>query len=158
MAAKRISYGLVMYRYGNQGLEILISHPGGPKYAKKDAGHWTIPKGGKDPHESELEAALREFKEETGLKVPENSMFIDLGSIVQKGGKHVRAWGVGCPWDPLPEPESQLVSVEWPPGSLQWMEVPEMDQIEFFPRDKACELVKQSQVPLLERLEDALRV
>lgn len=156
MAVKRISYGLVMYRYGDQGLEILISHPGGPKYAKKDAGHWTIPKGGKDSHESEREAALREFEEETGLKVPADSEFIDLGSIVQKGGKHVYAWAVSCPWDPLPEPESQLVSVEWPPGSQQWMEVPEMDRIEFFPVDAASVLLKQTQVPLIERLEEAL--
>ena len=156
MAVKRISFGLVMYRYGDQGLEILISHPGGPKYAKKNAGHWTIPKGGRDSQESELEAALREFEEETGLKVPASSEFIDLGSIVQKGGKHVRAWGVCCPWDPLPEPESQLVSVEWPPGSQQWMEVPEMDRIEFFPLAKAEELVKQTQVPLFERLEEFL--
>lgn len=145
-----------MYRHSDQGLEILISHPGGPKYAKKDAGHWTIPKGGRDPDESELDTALREFREETGLKVPVKSDFIDLGSIIQKGGKHVQAWGVLCPWDDLPEPASQLVSVEWPPGSQQWMEVPEMDRIEFFPIAKASKLVKQSQVPLFERLEEYL--
>jgi len=152
----RKSFGLVMYRRGDRGWEVLIAHPGGPYYVHKQEGHWTIPKGGQDAGESELEAAVREFYEETGLAIPEQSDFLDLGVIVQKGGKHVQAWGVGCPWEEVPPMESRMICIEWPPRSGQQLEVPEMDRSEFIPMERACQLIKSSQVPLLQRLERML--
>jgi len=90
MTKKRVSGGLLLYRHNGHSLEVLLAHPGGPFFSKKDEGHWTIPKGEPDKEEDLFIAAKREFEEETGI-VPKGD-FIELGSIIQKGGKEVFAW------------------------------------------------------------------
>ena len=137
-------------------MEVLLAHPGGPFFAKKDNGHWTIPKGEIEEDEDHLLTAIRELKEETGLEIDPRSKFIELGSIRQKGGKTVHAWGVqhDCP-NPL-ECETTF-HMEWPPRSGKWRTFPEIDRAEFFPIDQARQKIKETQIPLLERLETALK-
>lgn len=151
---KRISAGLLMYRIKENVPEVLLAHPGGPFFAKKDEGHWTIPKGEPDDAEDLLITAMREFKEETGI-TPVGD-FIPLGSIIQKGGKEVIAWAFE---GSLPDGfihECNLVEIEWPPRSGKLKEFPEVDKVEFFSAEKAKEKIKQAQIPLIERLEKYL--
>src|SRR5262245_46235136 len=95
----RVSAGLVLYRVAEGRLEVLLAHPGGPLFARKDAGYWTIPKGESHAGEDPLATAIREVEEETGIQVDPGSPFIDLGSVRQKGGKIVHAFGVASEWD-----------------------------------------------------------
>ena len=145
-----------MYRRRDGRLEVFLAHPGGPFFAKKDAGHWTIPKGEIEDGEDHLATAIREFKEEVGIDVDPKAKFIELGSIQQKGGKIVHAWGVeqDCP-DPF-ECKSNLFRVEWPPKSGNWQMFPEVDRAQFFSVDEAKLKIKETQRPLIERLEQAL--
>ena len=154
--AKRISAGIVLYRYdGAPGsLEVLLAHPGGPLYRNKDAGHWSIPKGEVDGDEALLEVARREFEEETGHPVPDGPA-IALGSIVQKGGKTVYAWAVQGTLDP-DTARSNEFEMEWPPGSGRRRSFPEIDRVAWFPPDEARRIVKPTQIPLLDRLEETL--
>lgn len=119
-----------MYRIKDGNIEILLAHPGGPYFSKKDDGHWSIPKGEPDEDEDLLVTAVREFKEETGINVSGN--FIPLGSIIQKGGKEVFAWGVegDVPKDFVHE--CNVIDIEWPPGSGNFEEYPEIDKVGFF--------------------------
>ena len=153
----RVSAGLLMYRVRHGRLEVFLAHPGGPFFARKDAGHWTIPKGEIEPQEHILATALREFKEEVGIEVDPRSPLIELGSIRQKGGKTVHAWGVEqcCP-DPI-ECKSICFSTEWPPGSGNWRDFPEVDRAQFFSLAEGRWRIKDTQIPLLERLEAALK-
>ncbi|HEY3251294.1 MAG TPA: NUDIX domain-containing protein [Ignavibacteria bacterium] len=149
--AKRTSAGLIMYRITNEKLEVLLAHPGGPFFTKKDEGHWSIPKGEPDGKEELLKAAIREFEEETGIK-PEGD-FIELGSIVQKGGKEVFAWAFE---GDLPNGfvhKCNTFKLEWPPKSGKIQEFKEIDNIEFFDVEAAKKKVKGTQIPLLGRLE-----
>lgn len=148
---KRISAGLLMYRIKENVLEVLLAHPGGPFFTKKDAGHWTIPKGEPDDAEDLLITAMREFKEETGI-TPAGD-FIPLGSITQKGGKEVVAWAFE---GNLPDGfvhECNVVEIEWPPRSGKIKEFPEVDKVEFFSAEKSKVKIKEAQIPLIERLE-----
>jgi predicted NUDIX family NTP pyrophosphohydrolase len=149
------SAGLLMYRRRARGLEVFLVHPGGPFFAKKDLGAWTIPKGEYLEGEQPLEAAKREFQEETGFPVPET--FLDLGSIKQAGGKIVAAWAFEGDCDP-----SKMISnhceVEWPPRSGRLIEIPEADRGEWFSIDEAKERIKSTQIPLLDRLLTALNL
>ncbi|MCI0745039.1 MAG: NUDIX domain-containing protein [Verrucomicrobia subdivision 3 bacterium] len=156
MASERVSAGLVMYRRRKGALEILLAHPGGPYFARKDEGHWSIPKGEIEPGEDPLRTAIREFEEEVGIAVDPASEFIDLGSIRQKGGKVVHAWGVegDCPDGHCIK--SNHFSVEWPPGSGKFQQFPEVDQAGFFTLPEAKKKVKATQIPLLERLASAI--
>ena len=148
----RISAGLVRYRRRKGRLEFFLAHPGGPFSGVKDEGHWTIPKGEPDPGEALLEVAKREFKEETGIEP--HGPYIELGSIVQKGGKQVFAWGFeGDGGDPI---RSNTFQMEWPPKSGTLCDFPEVDRAEFFPLDEARKKIKEAQFPLLERLAAAL--
>jgi predicted NUDIX family NTP pyrophosphohydrolase len=149
------SAGLLMYRRRPRGLEVFLVHPGGPFFAKKDLGAWTIPKGEYLEGGQPLEAAKREFQEETGFPVPET--FLDLGSIKQAGGKIVAAWAFEGDCDP-----SNMISnhceVEWPPRSGRLIEIPEADRGEWFSIDEAKERIKSTQIPLLDRLLTALNL
>lgn len=154
MKKKRVSAGILMYRMLNGELEVLLAHPGGPFFAKKDDGHWSIPKGEPDDDEDLLITAMREFKEETGMTAAGN--FVELGSIVQKGGKEVFGWAVE---GTLPEGFVHTCNefeMEWPPRSGKFVNFPEIDKIEFFTAAKAKEKVKAAQIPLIERLEEHL--
>jgi predicted NUDIX family NTP pyrophosphohydrolase len=151
--SNRISAGILLYRR-EPGVELLLAHPGGPYFANKDAGHWTIPKGEVEGGE-ELEAvARREFAEETGSEVPDGRL-IDLGSIVQKGGKTVHAWAVEGRLDPA-HARSNMILIEWPPRSRNQVPFPEIDRVEWFDADEARRRIKSTQIPLIDRLLEAL--
>ena len=144
-----VSAGLLLFRRGSTGLEVYLAHPGGPFWANKDEGAWTIPKGEPEMDEDQLAAARREFQEETGV-VPQPP-FLPLGCITQKSGKIVHAWA----WEgeatagPVP---SNKVKVVWPPGSGRWLSVPEVDRCEWFGLVEAARKINPAQAELLQRL------
>jgi predicted NUDIX family NTP pyrophosphohydrolase len=154
----RISAGLLMYRFKGGCLEVFLAHPGGPFFAHKDDGHWTIPKGEIGEGEDYRATAIREFKEEVCIDIDPNEHFIDLGSIRQKGGKTVHAWGVEQDWDDSRPFQSNTFSMEWPPRSGKLQEFPEVDRARFFATNEARRKIKESQIPLIERLEAAVGV
>ena len=149
------SAGLLMYRRRNGQLEVFLVHPGGPFWAKKDLGAWSIPKGEYAPDEDPLTAARREFTEETGFEP--SGDFIPLGTIQQAGGKLVSAWAVEGDCDPA-SIRSNLCLIEWPPRSGRKIEIPEVDRAAWFRLDEARERILKSQVAvldlLLQRLND----
>jgi predicted NUDIX family NTP pyrophosphohydrolase len=148
-----VSAGLLLFRRRGGSLEVLLAHPGGPFWANKDAGAWTVPKGVVEPGEDLLSAARREFGEETGLR-PEGP-FLPLGNVRQKGGKVVHAWA--CEGDADPGAlVSNKVSVEWPPGSGKRIEVPEIDRCGWFDPTVARAKLNPAQVEFLDRLVAAL--
>jgi predicted NUDIX family NTP pyrophosphohydrolase len=141
-----------MYSRTGQELRVLLAHPGGPYFAKKQDGAWGIPKGEFEGDESPVDAARREFFEETGFKVDVSSGFLELGSIVQRGGKTVYAWAFEGEWEPDRKAVSNTCFVQWPPDSDQWIEVPEIDDAGLFPLGVAKRLMRAEQWPLVERL------
>jgi predicted NUDIX family NTP pyrophosphohydrolase len=148
-----VSAGLLLFRRRGAVLELLLAHPGGPFWANRDAGAWTVPKGVVESGEDLLAAARREFGEETGLK-PEGP-FLPLGSIRQKGGKVVHAWA--CEGDADPSAlVSNKVLVEWPPGSGKRIEVPEVDRCAWFEPAVARAKLNPAQAEFVERLVAAL--
>ena len=152
----RTSAGLLVFRRRRSGqLEAFLAHPGGPLFAHKDDGHWTIPKGEVEPGEDLLAAAIREFKEEIGIAVSPHNSFLPLGCIQQKGGKWVHAWAVEQDWDEQPIRSNEF-EMEWPPGSGRMQRFFEVDRAQFFPFEVAKRKVKERQVPLLEELERAV--
>ena len=155
MAAARakLSAGLVMYR-GFPALEVFLIHPGGPFFAKKDLGAWSIPKGLIEPGEDPRLAALREFSEEVGL--PVTSELLELGSVTQKGGKRVSAWAFAGDAPPGYAPASNSFEIEWPPRSGRMRSFPEVDRAEFFPVEIARQKLIAAQVPFLDRLLEQL--
>jgi predicted NUDIX family NTP pyrophosphohydrolase len=140
-------------------LEVFLVHPGGPHFAKKDLGFWTIPKGEYLEGEEPLGAAKREFQEETSFEAAENfrGRFIDLGWVKQKGGKIVTAWAFEGDCDP-----SKLISneceVEWPPRSGRLIEIPEVDRGDWFSVGEGRERIKSTQEPFIDRLLSALDI
>lgn len=140
-----------MYRERKDQLEVLLVHPGGPLWEKKDQGAWTVPKGEYEENEEPLVAAQREFFEETGFIA--SGDFIELGSVRQKSGKVVIAWAFEGDCDP-----AQLVSnnceIEWPPKSKKRLEIPEIDRGRWFTLSTARQFIRLEQVPLLETLEN----
>jgi predicted NUDIX family NTP pyrophosphohydrolase len=153
--ASRVSAGILLFRRRPEGLEVLLAHPGGPLFARKDAGHWTIPKGEVEAGEELLAVARREFGEETGQAPPDGSV-IELGSIVQKGGKVVHGWAIEGDLDPTMA-VSNTFELTWPPGTGRRELFPEIDRVEWFGPDEARRRIKETQIPLIERLEAALR-
>jgi predicted NUDIX family NTP pyrophosphohydrolase len=143
-----------MYRRVGR-LEVFLVHPGGPFFAKKDLGAWTVPKGEYLEDEPPLEAAKREFQEETGF--PISGPFLDLGAITQKGGKIVTAWAFEGNCDPA-KMISNHCEVEWPPRSGRMIEIPEADRGAWFAIDEAKERIKAAQIPLVDRLLAALNL
>jgi predicted NUDIX family NTP pyrophosphohydrolase len=154
--AERTSAGILLYRRAAAGLEVLLGHPGGPYFAKKDAGHWTIPKGEPDGGTDLLAVAFREFAEETGLAIEPTAPAIRLGSIVQKGGKVVHAWAIEGELD-VTAARSNTFEVEWPPRSGRRATFPEIDRVAWLAPDEARRRIKPTQIPFIERLEAALR-
>jgi predicted NUDIX family NTP pyrophosphohydrolase len=152
---ERQSAGLLMYRFMEGRLEVFIAHPGGPFFAHRDANCWSIPKGEPSLEEDLLDAAQREFFEETGIAP--SGPFIPLGTIRQKGGKLVRAWAFAGELPPGHIHNCNTFSLEWPPGSGKQQEFPEIDRACFFPVNKARERLKERQHPFLERLQEALQ-
>jgi predicted NUDIX family NTP pyrophosphohydrolase len=133
---------------------VLLAHPGGPIFASRDEGHWTIPKGELDVDEPPISAARREFREETGLPPPDGE-WLELGSIVQKGGKVVHAWAVEG--DLRPEDVvSETFELEWPPRSGRRETHPEIDRVAWFGPAEARRRIKEAQIPLIDRLEALL--
>lgn len=138
-----------MYRIEDGAVQVLLAHPGGPFFAKKDDGSWSIPKGEPDDGEDLLQTACREFEEETGLTP--TGPYIPLQPIKQKGGKIVHAWAFEGDCDPSTL-KSNTFSMEWPPRSGRKMEFPEIDRSEFFDLDDAARKIKAGQESLLDEL------
>lgn len=154
--SSRVSAGILLFRAGDRGLEVLLGHPGGPYFAAKGDGHWTVPKGEVEGDEDLLAVALREFAEETGTALAVDPADLQpLGEIVQKGGKRVVAWAVEGDLDPSAA-RSNLFTMEWPPGSGRYAEYPEIDEVAWLTPAEARRRIKASQIPLIDRLEAAL--
>jgi len=151
--AGRVSAGLILYRTGPRGVEVLIAHMGGPLWAKKERG-WSIPKGEIDPGEEPLEAARREFREEVGAEPPDGEP-IELGEITQKSGKRVVAWAIEGDLDPADQ-VSVTCEIEWPPRSGRRIEIPEVDRVEWVAPEEAKRLVIAAQAELFDRLLESL--
>lgn len=147
---RSVSAGLMMYRRREGAVEVLLVHPGGPFWKKRDAGAWTIPKGEPSEGEALIAAARREFREETGLE-PSGEL-IELGVVRQKGGKEVHAWAFEGDCDPA-SLQSSTFSLEWPPRSGKWRDFPEVDRAEFFELSAAREKINPAQVALLDALQ-----
>ena len=150
----RISAGLVLYDFEGGSLRVLLTHPGGPFTKRKDVGHWSISKGEVDEGEDLLACAKRELLEETG-HVAGDGPFIPLGSIQQKGGKIVHAWGVAGHWDAT-HFTSNTFEQEWPLESGRIQTFPEVDRAEMLILQSALYRIKETQRPLLIRLAEAL--
>ena len=150
----RISAGILLWREGADGVEVLLAHQGGPYWVKKDLGHWTIPKGEVEPGEEFEAVARREFAEETGHDAPDQPL-IALGEITQKSGKLVLGWAVEGNLDPSTA-VSNTYEIEWPPRSGVIQTFPEIDRVEWFDLDQARRRLKAAQVPFLDRLQAAL--
>lgn len=151
----RVSAGLLIFRRKIDIVEFLLAHPGGPFFARKDDGVWTIPKGEVQPGEDLLTRAQIEFEEETGTKPSGN--FIPLGSIKQKGGKTVHAWAVEGDLPGQFELKSNLFEIEWPPRSGKLKEFPEIDRAEFFSGEIARRKINPAQIAFLDRLRATLQ-
>jgi len=144
------SAGLLLYRRRQRGIEVLLVHPGGPFWARKDEGAWSIPKGEHGPGEDPLAAARREFAEETGATAPAGE-FVALGAFRQSSGKIVEAWAVEGDFDPAAL-KSNAFTLEWPPRSGRMREVPEVDRAGWFAPEEAARKVLKGQRPILEAL------
>lgn len=147
--------GLLLFRRRPEGPEVLLVHLGGPFWARKDLGAWSIPKGELDPGENPLSAARREFQEETGVSPPGNPF--PLGQVKQPGGKVVHAWALEGDLDPA-SLTSNTFSVEWPKGSGQFRDYPEVDRAAWFTLPEARSRLLAAQVPFLDVLAAAPQV
>jgi predicted NUDIX family NTP pyrophosphohydrolase len=151
--AKR-SAGILLYRRGDDGVEVLLVHPGGPLWARRDAGAWSIPKGEYGDGEDPLAVALREFEEETGQSPPEGEL-VPLGEVRQKGGKVVSAWAAPGDLD-ADTITSNTFTMEWPPRSGTRREFPEVDRAGWFDLATAREKLLPAQAGLVDRLAERL--
>ena len=159
----RQSAGILLFRRRGSaadGLEVLHAHPGGPFFTNRDEGHWTLPKGEPDaPDEDLLAVARREFAEEVGHPAPaaqpDRAPPIALGTIVQKGGKVVHAWGLEGDLDPAVAVSNEF-EMEWPPRSGRSQTFPEIDRVAWFAPGEARRRLKPTQVPFVDRLEEHL--
>ena len=153
-SSRRRSAGLLVHRGAGAELEVLLVHPGGPMWSKRDAGAWSIPKGEYDSDEQPLAAARREFAEELGVAPPDGPAR-DLGEVRQKSGKVVHGWAVEGDLD-VSVISSNTVTVQWPPRSGQTLEIPEVDRAEWFGPELAREKINPAQAVLLDRLSHIL--
>ncbi|MBW8746104.1 MAG: NUDIX domain-containing protein [Acidobacteria bacterium] len=152
--AEKQSAGLLMYRLQHAVLKVFLVHPGGPYWSKKQAGHWTVPKGEFLDGEEPLAAAVREFREETGFEA--EAPFLPLGSIRQKSGKMVEAWAFRGDFE-ADKLVSNTCMVEWPPRSGKKIEIPEVDEGRWFNLQDAKEYLREAQWPFLDRLAEAIK-
>ena len=148
----RRSAGILLHRRGAAGLEVLLVHPGGPFWAKKDAGAWSIPKGEHNDGEDARACALREFEEETG-SAPAPGELTDLGTVRQKSGKVVQAWALAGDLD-AEAVRSNTFELEWPPRSGRRVQFPEVDRAGWFGLDEAREKINPAQAAFLDRLTE----
>jgi len=146
---RKLSAGLLMYRRRGRGVEVFLAHPGGPFWKNKDDGAWSIPKGEYSGGESALDAARREFREETGFEP--GTDFVALGEIRQPSGKIVSVWAFEGDCDAAMV-RSNTFSLEWPPKSGHQREFPEVDRADWFSLDAARVKLLKGQVPFLDRL------
>ena len=149
-----VSAGLLLFRRRNGQLEVFLAHPGGPFWARRDSGAWTIPKGVVDGGEDLLDAARREFLEETGIAAA--GPFETLGSIRQKAGKEVHA----SAWEGDADPSaitSNDTKAEWPRGSGTWLTFPEVDRCAWFDLETARRKINPAQAELIDRLEERVK-
>jgi predicted NUDIX family NTP pyrophosphohydrolase len=153
LGVPRTSAGLLMFRRSGGRLEVLLVHPGGPFWAKKDHGAWSIPKGEPAEGEDELTTARREFEEETSFRA--EGPFLPLGQVRQKGGKVVHAWAFEGDCDPETV-RSNTCRVQWPPGSGRWLVVPEVDRAAWFSPEEARRRINPAQADLVAALEKTL--
>ena len=145
---------MLLYRRRDSGIEVLIGHMGGPFWARKDDAAWSVPKGEFDPGEEPFAVALREFEEELGSPVPAED-FVPLGEVRQSGGKVLTVWAAEGDLDAAAA-RSNTFSLQWPPRSGQVQEFPEIDRAAWLPVDEARTKLVRGQVPLLDRLLEAL--
>ncbi len=148
------SAGILMYRMKDDGPELLLVHPGGPFWAKKDDGAWSIPKGLYDDSEDALIAARREFEEETGCRP--SGDFVPLGRFKQPGGKTISAWAVEGDFD-LSGFRSNLFTMEWPPKSGRMKKFPEVDRAQWFSPETAARKIVKGQLPIVAAMLEQLR-
>jgi predicted NUDIX family NTP pyrophosphohydrolase len=148
------SAGLLLYRRTEGALEVLLVHPGGPYWAKKDDGAWSVPKGEYESGEDPLEVARREFDEELGATPPAGTP-APLGEVRQAGGKVVTAWAQEGNLD-VTNVRSNTFEIEWPPRSGRTQEFPEVDAAGWFPVDEAKRKINRGQLPFLDRLSDVV--
>jgi predicted NUDIX family NTP pyrophosphohydrolase len=151
--AKR-SAGILLYRVARGAPEVLLVHPGGPYWARKDAGAWSIPKGEYEDGEDPRSCALREFEEETGVELPPGGL-AELGSVKQKSGKVVTAWAAEGDLD-AGAVTSNTFTMEWPPRSGRTSEFPEIDRAGWFEMEAAREKLVPAQTEFLDRLRERL--
>jgi predicted NUDIX family NTP pyrophosphohydrolase len=150
------SAGILLYRERARALEVLLVHPGGPFWARKDLGAWSLPKGEYAAGEDALAAARREFEEELGSPVPPGNP-LELGEIRQRSGKRVRAWALAGDLDETGI-TSNTLEIEWPPRSGRRIEIPEVDRAEWFELELAREKINPAQATLLDRLLERRRL
>ena len=150
--AKR-SAGILLYRVRDGAPEVLLVHPGGPFWAKRDAGAWSIPKGEHEPGEDPRACAMRELEEELGTNPAGDANLVELGDVRQRGGKTVTAWAVNGDFDPATL-RSNTFSMEWPPRSGAMRDFPEVDRAEWFSLGEARERILPAQAPFLDRLAE----
>jgi len=151
----KLSAGVLVYRRRDRGLEVLLVHPGGPYWAKKDDGAWSIPKGEYEPDEDPLEVALREFEEEIGKTPPDPTDAVWLGELRQPSGKIVSAWAVEGDVD-VSDVHSNTFEVEWPPRSGRTQEFPEVDRAGWFGLEEARPKLLRGQLGFIDRLLERL--
>ena len=149
----KTSAGLLLYRFHNKELQVFLIHPGGPFWKNKDAGAWSIPKGEPAQNEDLLEAAKREFKEETGFHV--SGKFIELSPIKQKSGKLVYVWALEKDVD-AEKIKSNLFELEWPPKSGKKRSFPEVDKAAWFSIEEAKEKINPAQAALIDQLKSVI--
>jgi predicted NUDIX family NTP pyrophosphohydrolase len=151
----KVSAGLVLYRWRGDEVEVLLVHPGGPYWARKDDGAWSVPKGELGPDEEALRVAFREFREELGVDPPDTSSPAFLGEVRQSGGKQVSAWALPGDLD-VRAVRSNTFTMEWPPKSGALREFPEVDRAEWFGLEEARRKLVRGQIPFMDRLENLL--
>jgi predicted NUDIX family NTP pyrophosphohydrolase len=147
--APKTSAAILLYRRRQDEVEVLLVHPGGPFWARKDLGAWSLPKGEVAPDEAAVETARREFLEETGMAI--DGRFTKLEPVKQKGGKTVLAWAVEGDFDPS-RLRSNTFSMEWPPKSGRVQAFPEVDRAEWFPVAEARNRILEAQADFLDQL------
>ncbi|MFJ2815804.1 NUDIX domain-containing protein [Streptomyces sp. NPDC087294] len=147
----RYSAGLLLFRRTGPGLDVLLGHMGGPFFARRDAGAWTVPKGEYEPaEETAWDAARREFREELGLAPPDGTA-LELGEVRQAGGKTVTAWAIEADLDPATVVPGTF-RMEWPPRSGRLRDFPELDRVAWFAPERAREVIVAAQATFLDRL------
>jgi predicted NUDIX family NTP pyrophosphohydrolase len=150
----RKSAGILLYRFQKDGVEVFLVHPGGPFWANKDKGSWSVPKGEYNDDEDALKAAQREFQEETGLSIQGN--FIELGEVRQPSGKRVRVWALENDQE-VENIRSNTFQLEWPPKSGKIQEFPEVDRGGWFSLPEARQKILKGQIPFLDKLEEKIK-